>query len=194
MKRIALFFALAIASTGFTQSDNPGSLWNDHARSPFADRKAARPGDILTVLIQETSSATSTAATSSSKSDSAKINAGIGPILSALIPDLQTGASASSQGQGSTTRSGRLQARLTVTVKEVLPNGNLVIEGTRFVQMNKETQKLVLTGIVRPDDIRADNTILSENVAEGSITYDGKGTVGDRQRRGIIATILSWLF
>ncbi len=194
MKRITLFLALAFASSGLAQSDNPGSLWSDSARSPFADRKAARPGDILTVLIQETSSATATAATSSSKSDAAKINAGIGPILSALIPDLQTGTSSSSQGQGSTTRSGRLQARLTVTVKEVLPNGNLLIEGTRFVQMNQETQKLVLTGIVRADDIRADNTILSENVAEASIVYDGKGTVGDRQRRGIIATILSWLF
>lgn len=194
MKQAMTALLLSIGACTLAQHDNPGSLWSDSARSPFVDRKAARPGDILTVLIQETSSASSTAATSASKQDSSKIEAGLGPILRSLIPELETGTSMKSQGQGSTTRSGRLLARLTVVVKEVLPNGNLLIEGTRFIQMNKETQKLVMSGIVRLDDIRADNTVLSENVAEATIAYDGKGTVGDRQRKGLISLLLDWLF
>ena len=79
-------------------------------------------------------------------------------------------------------------------IKYTLPNGNLVIEGTRFVQVNKETQKLIITGVIRQDDINADNTIFSESIANADIRYDGKGTVGDRQRKGILSQLLDWLF
>jgi flagellar L-ring protein precursor FlgH len=178
----------------FAQSENPGSLWRDDARNPFTDRKARNVGDVLTVLIVETASATTAAQTQSQKSESTNVSAGVGPVLSALIPNWSTGGTTQTQGQGTTTRSGRLSARLTVVVKQVLPNGNLVIEGTRFVQINKDIQKLVLTGIVRPDDIRSDNTVLSEFIAEATIRYDGKGPVSDRQRMGILSRILSWLF
>ncbi|MCH8274233.1 MAG: flagellar basal body L-ring protein FlgH [Armatimonadetes bacterium] len=188
----AAFATLASAAVG--QTHNPGSLWNDSARSPFADRTARRPGDVLTVLIAEASSASTSAQTQTQKRDSTKVDAGIGPILQALIPSLSTGSDFKSQGQGTTTRSGRLSARLTVIVKQVLPNGNLVVEGTRFVQVNNDIQKLTLTGIVRPDDIRSDNTIFSEFIAEATIRYDGKGPVGDRQRKGLISRLLDWLF
>jgi flagellar L-ring protein precursor FlgH len=176
------------------QAQNPGSLWDDSAKNPLTDRTARGVGDILTVIIAESSSATSSASTESSKADSAKVNAGIGPVLRALIPDWEIGGSMSSKGDGKTSRTGRLSARLTVVVKERLPNGNLVIEGVRHVQVNKEIQKFVLTGVVRPDDIRSDNTILSEFIANAEIRYEGSGTVGDRQRKGILTTLLDWLF
>ncbi len=188
-------FGLISASTSvFAQNNNPGSLWDDSAPNRLMDRKANAVGDVLTVIITESSTATSTASTSSSKTDSAKVNAGIGPVLSALIPNLQSGGTFSSQGQGATARSERLLARLTVLVTGVMPNGNLIIEGTRYIQVNKETVRLVVSGIVRPDDIRFDNTILSEFVAEAEVHYEGKGTVGDRQRKGIIQQLLEWLF
>lgn len=186
--------AISILSTAAAQSDNPGSLWSDAARNPLADRTARNVGDVLTVLVIEASSASATATTQSTKSDATRIEAGIGPILRALIPTWETGLDSQMRGTGATSRTGQLRARITVIVKQVLPNGNLLIEGARFVQMNKETQKIVLQGIVRPDDIRADNTILSENIAEATIRYDGKGTVGDRQRKGIISSLLDWLF
>lgn len=187
-------FGLVFVTTSVAQNNNPGSLWDDSAPNRLMDRKANAVGDVLTVIITESSTATSTASTSSSKTDSARVNAGIGPVLSALIPNLQSGGTFSSQGQGATARSERLLARLTVLVTGVMPNGNLIIEGTRYIQVNKETVRLVVSGIVRPDDIRFDNTILSEFVAEAQVHYEGKGTVGDRQRKGIIQQLLEWLF
>jgi flagellar L-ring protein precursor FlgH len=194
MKSITVTALAALTVGAAAQSDNPGSLWSDGLKNPFADRKAHAVGDVLTVIVSERSSASSTAATNSSKSDNTKIEAGVGPILSAIIPGLETSLDSSMSGQGSTTRAGNLTARLTVIVREKLPNGNFVIEGTRHIQTNKETQKIIFTGIVRPDDILADNTVKSEYVAEANIRYDGKGTVGDRQRKGIISTLLDWLF
>lgn len=197
LRILSLMCLLALCWSGvnvYAQSENPGSLWRDDAKNPFTDRKARCVGDVLTVLIIETASATTAAQTQSQKTESTNVSAGVGPILSALIPNWTTGGTTQTQGQGTTTRSGRLSARLTVVVKQVLPNGNLVIEGTRFVQINKDIQKLVLTGIVRPDDIRSDNTVLSEFIAEATIRYDGKGPVSDRQRMGILFRLLSWLF
>jgi flagellar L-ring protein precursor FlgH len=193
MKLHVVLLTFAIANSAGAQQ-NPGSLWNDGARSPFADRTACRPGDVLTILVSETSSASATAATKGSKSDKGSVTPGVGPVLRALIPKLGIEDTFEMSGSGSTTRQGSVAGRLTVLVKKVLPNGDLLIEGTRFIQVNKETQKWVIQGIVRSDDIRSDNTVLSESVAQASITYDGKGTVGDRQRKGIISTLLDWLF
>ncbi|MFN8139978.1 MAG: flagellar basal body L-ring protein FlgH [Fimbriimonadales bacterium] len=192
MKSLALLLFFGIANFSYAQS--PGSLWSDSARVPYMDRTAAKPGDVLTIIVSENSSASSSATTQGSKSDKGSVTAGAGPILRALIPNLGIEDSFQSSGSGSTTRKGSIAGRLTVMVKKVLPNGSLLIEGTRFTQVNKETQKWTIQGIVRPDDIRSDNTIFSEFVAEATIRYDGKGTVGDRQRKGIISTLLDWLF
>ncbi|MBL1149563.1 MAG: flagellar basal body L-ring protein FlgH [Armatimonadetes bacterium] len=188
--------ALALLASAFAigQSENPGSLWSDSAKNPLIDRKARSVDDVLTVLISEQSTASSSGSTATAKQDDNQITAGLGPILESLIPALGTSASHSGSGSGTTTRTGKFTTRMTVIVKEVLENGNFVIEGSRFIQINKDVQKFVITGIVRPDDIRSDNTILSEFVAEAEIRYDGKGTVSDRQRKGILTTLLDWLF
>jgi flagellar L-ring protein precursor FlgH len=171
-----------------------GSLWSDEAGSILRDLRAQNVGDILTVIVSETSSASSKADTKGSKADSASVDAGIGPILANLIPAWKLGASESSTASGSTTRSGSLTAQMSVTVKKVLPNGNLMIEGKRNVMVNKEMQKLVLTGVVRPADIGTSNTIPSYLIADAEIHYDGKGPVGDRQGDGLIVRAFKWLF
>ena len=83
---------------------------------------------------------------------------------------------------------------LRAVVTKVMPNGNLIIQGTRFVKVNKDTHLVTFTGIVRRDDVRADNTILSEKIANAEISSDGKGQISERQRQGILAKLLSWLF
>jgi flagellar L-ring protein FlgH len=191
--RYALAAALLVcAACCFSEGD--GSLWSDEAGSVLRDLRAHEVGDILTVIVSEISRASSSADTKGSKADSASTDAGIGPLLANLIPAWKIGATESSTASGSTTRSGKLSAQMSVSVKKVLPNGNLLIEGKRDVMVNKEIQKVVLTGVVLPYDITSGNSIPSYLIAEAEIHYEGKGPVGDRQREGIIPRIFKWLF
>ena len=81
-----------------------------------------------------------------------------------------------------------------MTVKELLPNGTIRIEGSRLVTINKETQRVVFSGVIRPEDIGTDNTIPSTLVADANIRYEGKGIVGDTQRTGILTRVFRFLF
>lgn len=196
MKRIlCLSIAAVLTAAAFAQSDeNPGSLWNDHVKNPFAQRTAHAEGDILTVLISETSSASYQATTSTGKKDSTSVPSPNIPIIGGLFKSLGFDASSATTGTGATQQAGSLIARMTVIVRKVLPNGNLQIEGARTVHVNKDTQLVHLTGLVRPDDIAADNTILSEKIADAVIRSEGKGQIADRQRQGFFTKILSYLF
>jgi flagellar L-ring protein FlgH len=188
----AVFAATAPAQTS-SKHANPGSLWSDAAADPLRDRVARRPGDIITILINEFSTSSFSAQTNASKNDRTNIQQGIGPLLN-LIPALGIGASSTVAGQGQTAQSGRMVARISAMVVEVMPNGQMVIEGTRSVATNKETQTFRLTGIIRPQDVRPDNTILSQHIAQAEIRAEGKGMISDRQRRGILTRLLDWLF
>lgn len=195
MKRSAILAVILFSACALGQSDeNPGSLWSNKAKNPFVDRVARHEGDIVTILISESSSSSFAAQTTTSKTEKNNITKGLGPLLGNLIPALGTGADASSAGQGSTTQTGRFIAKMTVTIKKVLPNGQYLIEGARAVKVNKDTQTFRLSGLVRADDIRSDNTILSENIANAEIFADGKGAISDRQRRGFLSRLLDWLF
>jgi flagellar L-ring protein precursor FlgH len=170
-----------------------GSLWSGSSRSWTEDVKAHGVGDTLTILVQETSSASSAASTKASKNESGSFAGGTG-FLKPLLKNFGASSSTSMDGQGQTVRTGSLVTRLTVVVKEVMPNGNLVVEGTRLVGVNNEKQKATISGIVRPQDINPDNTVSSVSVANATIQYDGKGVVGEKQRKGIISTIFGWIF
>lgn len=185
------------------QSDaDAGSLFNRGMRNPFASRTAKHVGDILTIVVSETSAANYSVSTTASKKDDNFVAKAMLPFLSALnvplidqlLGGLSTGAQSSNNGTGATTQSSKFTARVSVIVKQVLPNGAMVIEGNRLIKVNREEQQITFTGIVREDDVRADNTVLSERVAEARITNLGKGLAADRQRRGIITRILDWLF
>jgi flagellar L-ring protein precursor FlgH len=100
----------------------------------------------------------------------------------------------SAVGSGSTTRTGTLVTTLSVVVKEILPNGNFRIEGSRLIGINKETQKVTFSGVVRPEDIATDNTIQSTQIANVEIRYDGKGVVADTAKSGILTRLFHFLF
>jgi len=171
-----------------------GSLWSERSESLYADFKARNVGDLLTIVVLESTVAAANAETKTSKSESASTTAGIGPFLKFFLPELGASGKTDSSGTGSTTRSGSLTTRLSVVVVETLPGGVLKIEGTRTIQINGETQKLVLMGLVRIKDVRSDNTVLSTHVANAEIKLEGKGPIGSRQREGLITKLFKLLF
>ena len=201
MNRILILTAAALSlsavQTASAASLFPGSSTytasGTSTASLFADLKARNVGDTLTIIVTETASATSTANTKNSKNETFSYGPGIGPLLS-KIPALGLGGSIGSTASGSTDRNDNLTARISVTVKEILPNGNMIVEGKRRVSMNAETQEITLTGVIRPLDIAPDNTIPSPLVADAQIKYGGKGPVGDKQHDGIISRVFKFLF
>ncbi len=177
-----------------------GSLWPADDRGSFyGDRKAFRMGDVLTVIVSESAKASNTANTDLARntSNKAQVNAlwGLQDILSqANLANLDVTSDTSHKGTGSTARTGELTASLTAVVKDVLPNGNLAIQGTRSVLVNHEEQYMTLTGIVRPEDIGRDNTLSSAQIADARISFGGTGVVADKQRSGWGTWAFDWLF
>lgn len=193
--RILMIPALLLLLGGAAAAE---SLWSPEpvaARpvSMFADRKAGKVGDLITILVVESASASQQAATNVQKKEDTRVAPGIGPILSA-IPGLGFSANGSSQAQGSTSRTSTLAARLTVSVKEVRPNGDLVVEGTREVVANNDKQTLKVSGVVRQADVAPDNTVLSTYVADARIELTGKGPIAERQKPGVITRVFRFLF
>ncbi|MBS1717599.1 MAG: flagellar basal body L-ring protein FlgH [Armatimonadetes bacterium] len=196
MKKLLLLLAVT-PSVLLAQADdnNPGSLWPKHCyTNPLLDRVAKHEGDLLTVIINESSSANFSATTSTSRTEKTDIGNINVPVLTNFFKSLGLDNSSSYKGDGSSTQTGNLTAQMTVTVKKVMPNGVLMIEGVRWVRVNKENQNLLITGLVRQDDIRSDNTVLSSNIANAEIKVDAKGQIANQQRRGIFSRILEWLF
>ena len=157
----------------------------------YSDRKALRVGDIVTISIIENAKANNAADTDLSRTSS--LQAGLTQFFGKekflrLFRDgdelIKSNAENAFKGSGATTREGQLTATITAIVKEVLPNGNLVIQGTRALGVNHEEQYITITGIIRPDDVNRDNVILSTQVADASISIGGTGVVGDKQRSG----------
>jgi flagellar L-ring protein precursor FlgH len=218
MRKLVLFATILLSSSAafgqVNSEDNYGSLFPGKYNSPYISRRARAVGDILTLVIDESSTATYTANTSATKKDTNAVDPTnipiIGTILSGVRHLLRTdllgslyrsltgaqssGANSSNTGTGATSAVGKFTAKMAVTVRDVLPNGNLVIEGTRTIKINKNDQDVTFTGIVRLDDVLADNSVLSQNVADMCIVNAGKGLIADRQRRGIITRLLDWLF
>ncbi len=163
--------------------------------SLFTDARAHNVDDILFVTISESTTAQSSANTKFSQDENASLFGGSG-LFKTIFNGLTLSANQSrgGNGAGQTTRSGSLVTALSVLVKEVLPNGTLRIEGSRNVLINTENQRVVFSGLVRPEDITRENTIPSTLVAEASIRYDGKGIIGSTQQPGILTRIFRYLF
>lgn len=164
-------------------------------RSLFADQKATRPGDAVMVLVVETSSASNDASTSSERSSNLSLSAN-GKAGSTNLPDVSLGVGTgnSFKGEGATSSRGSVRARLSARVDSVLSNGNLVITGNRTIVINGEEQVITLSGIVRPSDIQADNSIYSYNISDARIMFEGSGIVSRAQGPGWITKLLHWLF
>lgn len=183
-----------------------GSIWQGSVIPLAEDNKARRLGDIVTIIITETASASKQAATATGRS--ASIGAGISNLLnlenssvvSKNFADLKNLISAESSskydGSGSTSRKETLTATISAKVVEVLPNANLKVEGRRNVKVNNEDQIVTVKGTIRQRDVTPDNTINSIYVADAQITYSGEGIISDRQKPGWLMNFLDkiWPF
>jgi flagellar L-ring protein precursor FlgH len=184
----------------------PGSLWSNDSSSVFSDHKAKNVGDIVTIIISEESSASKEATTSTGRSTnmSASIPNLLGFENSSLIADsnldlsnlVSSDFSNKFDGEGTTTRKGTLTASLTTQVVGRYPNGNLKIRGGKEVMVNNEVQIIYLTGIIRPVDITAANTIPSTKILNARISYTGQGSIADKQQPGWLMRTLDnvWPF
>ncbi len=195
MKKIAFVFAamFVLNSTAFSSS-----LWIENSSSPFVVQKPYKIGDVIMVLIVESTSAVQKAGTDTQNQDNlgANFSHTIEKLQGAIAPSvgLQGSRSQAFSGSGSTTRSSNVLATVAVTVKNVLPDGNLVIEGTHKVSVNEERQEISILGVVRPKDITAWNTIYSYQVANAEVSVKGTGSVGETSSPGLIMRVLNFLF
>ena len=172
-----------------------GSLFSASKGSLFRDIKARQVGDLLTITVSEESQGSKTAATQTSRKRDIGAQMkfqGVGagaagvanPVGQAVFGPLQFNSTNTFGGSGSTTKADSMKAYMTAVVTAVLPNGNLVIRGSRWTKVNDELQEIVLEGVVRPTDISRENTVLSQNIAEAKIFLVGKGPVSRQQRPG----------
>jgi flagellar L-ring protein precursor FlgH len=172
-------------------SYNPNSLWRNGSRAFFKDQRAHQVGDIMTVKVKITDKANFENETSRSRTN--KENSGVSDFIgSKLLKDpatsilpgriLTADSDANSEGKGSINRQEALQTNVATVVTQVLPNGNLVIEGKQEIRVNFEVRELIVAGIVRPEDIQSDNTIESTKIAEARIAYGGRGQITDVQQ------------
>ncbi|MEG6585102.1 flagellar basal body L-ring protein FlgH [Dendrosporobacter sp. 1207_IL3150] len=170
------------------------SLWSDSASTAglFIDHKARAVGDVLTIIINENSTASRTGSASNSKSSEVGADAGVG--IFKFLAEASASSSDSFKAQGSINNSNRVNGKITVEVTEVKPNGNLVVSGTQSIKQNGEEHRITISGTVRPDDITSDNTVLSNYVADAQIKMDGKGPISRKQRQGILSQIFNFLF
>ncbi|MBB4258938.1 MULTISPECIES: flagellar basal body L-ring protein FlgH [unclassified Bradyrhizobium] len=171
-------------------SYNPNSLWRNGSRAFFKDQRARQVGDLLTVTVNFTDKANIANETQRSRTNSE--NSQVTDFLGAktitqankILPGslLTAGSTASSDGKGSVNRTEALQTNVAAVVTQVLPNGNLVVEGKQEIRVNYEIRELVVAGIVRPEDIQSDNTIDSSKIAQARIAYGGRGQITDVQQ------------
>ena len=184
-----------------SRSETFGSLWENNSRAfMFEDRRAGRVGDIVVVQIVEQHSGSKTANTTADRE--ANLSAGVSGGLFGINTlaekfaqyfDVNAETSNDFEGEGSTSRADSLTGTIAAKVVEVLPNGDLRIQGKRQVKVNSETQTMTIKGIVRRIDLDTQNTVLSSAVADANITYTGLGVVDDVQTPGWATRIFNWL-
>jgi flagellar L-ring protein precursor FlgH len=161
----------------------------------LADQKARSIGDLLTILVEEESEAERDASTRSNKKTGMSGSMSFGhPRLdnrptawtNAVVPEWSVDVGKTYEGGGQTRNSEKLSSRLTATVMDVLPNGNLLIEGRRSMTIGRDRVTVVLSGIVRPKDVNAANSVMSSSVADASIRYESAGPLARDQKRGLL--------
>lgn len=191
-----------------TTDKRAGTIWKGEQVSNtfYVDQRAKGIGDIITINIVEVSQASESATTGLTKKST--VSMGIPNFFGQETKYVNTHPyinpaaliNANTQndftGSGNTTRSGSLSATISAKVIDVLPSGNLAIEGKREISINNEKKEILLQGIVRPRDIAYDNSVLSTQIADAKMIYTGIGVVGDKQRPGWLAKVLDlvWPF
>ena len=171
----------------------PNSLWRQGSRAFFKDQRAQQVGDLVTVRVKVTDQAQINNSTSRSRKNEENMGFegmfGAETAIAKILPDgtkadalVNADSNSSSQGSGSIRRSEQLVTNVAAVVTQVLPNGNLVVEGKQEIRVNFEVRELIVAGVVRPEDIEADNTIDSAKIAQARIAYGGRGQITDVQQ------------
>lgn len=158
-------------------------------RPLIADRRATLPGDVLTVIVLETSNAQTSADLSSGKDIKTALDAGYNKDQF----EVDFGLKSKGKVAAKTGRNGKIKASLTVRIKDILPNNTYLVQGIQRITINGEQQRILLSGIVRPEDISPQNTVLSTRLAAAHISYSGNGSVSNAQNRNYIYKILSFV-
>ncbi len=195
-KWLAGMLAAAFTAVSFAPAVSAESLWKNPSgyptRNVFADHRAMNVGDIVTIIISETTTTSATRSSANEKSGSVSIGAGVG------IFDFLKAASASGSdkfnAKGSASSTNRTIGNVTVTITEITPAGNFILEGTQSIWQNRNEHKITFRGMCRPEDISATNTVLSTRVADATVRFDGKGPLNAKQRQGILTQIFNILF
>ena len=165
----------------------------------LSDPHASRVGQSLTVLIYEQATAATSADRETNKSvgfsgEVSEVKRSDGQRDNDSSGRWTGGAETRSEGGGSISRSGRLVASVSVTVMSVEPTGELLVAGDQMIEFNEETQHIQIEGRIRPEDISADNTVISTRLADARISYVGHGLLGRQQKPGLVTRFLTWIF
>lgn len=192
MKLCLRLSLLAVVLLACVLAASAASLWSEQSRSLFTDTKAHGVGDLLTIVISQSSTATTTAKHNTTKSTDANAAAGTG--LFSGFTGLSMKATRNSDGGGSSQSSTSFVDQLEVKVIAVLPNGNLRVEGSRVIKLEKDEMLLTFSGVVRTQDVAQDNTVSSVLVAEQRLVTRGNGPIAEKQRPGLVYRLLSFLW
>jgi flagellar L-ring protein precursor FlgH len=188
VKSLSLFFLCLVSLKAQDMRQNSSF-------SLFSDQKANRIGDAVTIIVIESSQASNNAQTNSGRTSKLGLTVagtlGKNPLPGA---DISIGTDNQFTGNGATTTTGMIKTNISATIDSVLPNGNLVIKGSRKIVINGEEQVIRIKGIIRNSDINADNSILSTNISEAEIVFEGTGSINDSQHPGWITKFLHWIF
>lgn len=193
-KFILIFFITGILASNIAISQD---MRENLSRSLFSDQKANHVGDAVTILVVETSSASNTAQTTSSRTSNLSLSA-TGNLSSTAATPPSVGATIgttnSFTGQGGTSSAGSIQAQISATVDSVLPNGNLFVVGNRTIIINGEEQIIKISGVIRPSDIQTDNSVYSYNISDATIIFRGNGIVSRGQEPGWLTKFFHLIF
>ena len=174
------------------------AIWGDDSSSPYSTEKAYKLGDIVNILILESTAAQNRAGTKTDVKDDLGLQ--FSHTIARLAPVVGTNNAIDGEfenryaGLGQTSRISNVQARVAASVIEVLENGNLKVKGIHKVQVNDEIQEIAILGVVRPKDISGANTVYSYQLADAEVLIRGTGVVAESESPGWLTRIFNWLF
>jgi flagellar L-ring protein precursor FlgH len=198
-KLIAGVAACIIGTCLFLPPATAQSLWSDNGPNAnlIADNVAKKKGDILTIIIKESQKVEDKQEVKLEKEstlDSVLESFNISDNTFNPLPDFIQETTKDFEGKSDYNKENAFETRITVQVIDVMPNGNLVIEGRRNIFMDDEEKKIKITGTVRPLDITPDNTVLSSKVCDARVSYDGEGTLSRTTEKGWLDAILDFIW
>ena len=198
--------ALVVAAPGAQAA----SLWAAETLADgnlYSDQVARKPGDLITVMVKETTTVIDSQKTSRNRENdidasiamlpqTTAIPSSVGSTTVGRLPALSASSEKKFEGEGKYTAEGEVRAVITGRVLDVLENGNLVIEGRRIVRVNDDTKTIVVTGVIRTADVRSDNTVLSEKLHNFQVAIEGEGPLSRSQQEGWLGRLFDvvWPF